>query len=65
MTQDTEAVKNVVDAVSIGTVVATLAGVLPSIAAIFTICWTAIRIYETETVKKLLGKKPAPQKPGA
>ncbi len=59
MTGDTEAVKNVVDAVSIGTVVATLAGVLPSIAAIFTICWTAIRIYETETVKKLLGKKPS------
>jgi chromate transport protein ChrA len=57
MTQDAEAVKNVVDAVSIGTVVATLAGVLPSVAAIFTICWTAIRIYETETVKKLLGKK--------
>jgi chromate transport protein ChrA len=50
-------VKNVVDAVSIGTVVATLAGVLPSIAAIFTICWTGIRIYETETVQKLLGKK--------
>ena len=65
MTQDTEAVKNVVDALSIGTVVATLAGVLPSIAAIFTILWTAIRIYETETVKKLLGKKPAPQEPGA
>jgi hypothetical protein len=30
---------------------------LPSIAAIFTICWTGIRIYETETVQKLLGKK--------
>jgi chromate transport protein ChrA len=58
MTQDTEAAKNVVDALSVGTVVATLAGVLPSIAAIFTICWTVIRIYETETVKKLLGKKP-------
>jgi chromate transport protein ChrA len=57
MTQDTEAVKNVVDAVSIGTVVATLAGILPSIAAIFTICWTSIRIYETDTVQKLLGKK--------
>jgi chromate transport protein ChrA len=57
MTQDTEAAKNVVDALSVGTVVATLAGVLPSIAAIFTICWTVIRIYETETVKKLLGKK--------
>jgi len=58
MTQDAEAAKNVVDALSVGTVVATLAGVLPSIAAIFTIFWTAIRIYETETVKKLLGKKP-------
>jgi chromate transport protein ChrA len=57
MTQDTEAAKNVVDALSIGTVVATLAGALPSIAAIFTICWTVIRIYETETVKKFLGKK--------
>jgi chromate transport protein ChrA len=57
MTQDTEAAKNVVDALSVGTVVATLAGALPSIAAIFTICWTVIRIYETETVKKLLGKK--------
>ena len=57
MTQDTEAAKNVVDALSVGTVVATLAGALPSIAAIFTICWTVIRIYETETVKKLLRKK--------
>jgi len=57
MTQDTEAAKHIVDAVSVGTVVATLAGVLPSIAAIFTICWTAIRIYETETVKKMLGRK--------
>jgi hypothetical protein len=58
MTQDTEAAKHVVDALSIGTVVATLAGVLPSIAAIFTILWTAIRIYETETVQKLVRKKP-------
>jgi hypothetical protein len=58
MAQEAEAAKNVVDALSVGTVVATLAGMLPSIAAIFTICWTVIRIYETETVKKLLGKKP-------
>jgi hypothetical protein len=33
-----------------------LAQVLPSIAAIFTIVWTSIRIYETETIQKLLGK---------
>jgi hypothetical protein len=48
--------KHVGDAVSIVTVVGTLAQVLPSIAAIFTIVWTSIRIYETSTVQKLLGK---------
>jgi len=58
MTDSTETAKQVVDALSIGTVVATLAGILPSIAAIFTIAWTGIRIYETDTVQKLLGKRP-------
>jgi chromate transport protein ChrA len=52
-----ESAKHVGDAVSIVTVVGTLAQVLPSIAAIFTIVWTSIRIYETETVQKILGKK--------
>jgi chromate transport protein ChrA len=51
-----ESAKHVGDAVSIVTVVGTLAQVLPSIAAIFTIVWTSIRIYETETVQKILGK---------
>jgi len=50
--------KHIGDAVSIVTVVGTLAQVLPSIAAIFTIVWTSIRIYETETVQKILGKSP-------
>jgi len=31
---------------------------LPSIAALFTMVWTAIRIYETDTVRRLLGRKP-------
>lgn len=56
-----ESTKNVVDALSIGTVVGALAGILPSMAAIFTIIWTTIRIYETDTVQKLLGKKPYPK----
>jgi hypothetical protein len=30
---------------------------LPSIAAIFTIVWTLIRIWETTTVQTLLGRK--------
>ena len=52
-----ESGKHIGDALSIATVIGTLAQVLPSVAAIFTIVWTSIRIYETETVQKLLGKK--------
>ena len=52
-----ETAKTAGDALSIVTVVGTLAEVLPAIAAIFTIIWTALRIYETDTVQKLLGKK--------
>lgn len=47
----TEFVKTVVDVLSIVTVVATLVDMLPSIAALFTIVWTAIRIWETDTVQ--------------
>ena len=63
MSDPHDAAKHVVDALSIGTVVATLTGVLPSIAAIFTIIWTGIRIYETETVQGIIGKKPAAKDP--
>jgi hypothetical protein len=51
--------KTIVDAVSIMTVLGTLMNILPAIAALFTIVWTAIRIYETDTVQKLMGKKDA------
>ncbi len=48
--------KHVLDALSVVTVVGTIVQMLPSIAALFTIVWTGIRIYETDTVQKLLGK---------
>jgi len=51
--------KHIIDALSIATVLGTLVDMLPSIAAIFTIVWTAIRIYETKTVQGWLGKKNA------
>ena len=51
-----ETMKPAGDILSIGVVLATLASWLPSIAAIFTIVWTAIRIYETRTVQNLLGR---------
>lgn len=52
-----EQLKHLGDAASLGTVLATLAGLLPAIAAVFTIVWTAIRILETETVQRLLGHR--------
>jgi hypothetical protein len=57
MSDSHETTKHVVDALSIMTVVGTLVEMLPSVAAIFTIVWTAIRIWETETVQNLLGRK--------
>jgi len=51
-----ETVKQIADAASVVTVVGTLAGVLPAMAALFTIIWTGIRIYETDTVQKWLKK---------
>lgn len=51
-----ENTKHLVDSASIATVVGTLAGILPAIAAIFTIVWTTIRIYESNTVQKLINK---------
>ena len=52
----TEATKHLIDTASIATAVGTLMQLLPAIAALFTIIWTTIRIYETKTVQKLLGK---------
>lgn len=49
-----ESAKTVGDILSITTVVGTLTQVLPSVAAIFTIVWTVIRIYETKTVQAFL-----------
>jgi hypothetical protein len=54
-----EATKHVIDGLSLVTVLGTLVDILPAVAALFTIVWTAIRIYETETIQKLLGKKDA------
>lgn len=44
-------VKHTTDVLSLGVVLGTLMNALPSIAAVFTIVWTAIRIAETDTVR--------------
>ncbi len=52
-----ETVKHIVDGLSVITVLGTLVEMLPSIAAAFTIVWTGIRIYETDTVQRMFGRK--------
>jgi hypothetical protein len=52
-----EGTKHALDGVSVITVIGTLADVLPAVAALFTIVWTAIRIWETDTVQGWLGKR--------
>ena len=59
MTQH-ETAKTAVDAVSLVTVVGTLVDVLPSIAALISIIWGLIRIWETDTVKAITGRSNAP-----
>jgi len=54
-----EASKHIIDFASVLTVLGTLADMLPAIAAIFTIVWTGIRIYETKTVQGWIRKKKA------
>jgi hypothetical protein len=51
-----EIAKGALDAVSVGTVAGALMGWLPPIAALLTIIWTTIRIFETATVKSIVEK---------
>jgi hypothetical protein len=51
-----ESAKHVVDAISVATVLGTLVEFLPSVAALFTVVWTGIRIWETDTVKRWFGR---------
>jgi len=44
--ENAELVKQIGDGVSVVTAVATLAEILPSVAALFTIVWTGMRIVE-------------------
>lgn len=49
-----EHVKAAIDWLSFGTVVAAVWGAIPTLALILTAVWTAIRIYESETVQNII-----------
>jgi hypothetical protein len=54
MTQES---KQVLDLAAASTGVMSLAAWLPPIASLFTIVWLGLRIYESDTVQKIVHKK--------
>jgi hypothetical protein len=52
-----EPAKHILDALSIMTVLGTLVNILPAIAAVLSIVWSVIRIYESKTFQGWLGNK--------
>ena len=49
-----QAAKATGDVAAVGVTVATVLSWLPAAAAILTIVWTAVRLYETDTVQKII-----------
>lgn len=51
-----DVVAQVGDAVSLTVLVGYLLSALPTLAVLFTVIWTAIRIYETDTFQRLISR---------
>jgi len=52
----TEHGKQIMDGLSVAAVLGALTDILPPVAALFTIVWTGIQIYESETFKRIFRK---------
>lgn len=52
-----EGTKHVLDGLSVVTVLGTLMSWLPAVAALLSIVWSVLRIYESKTVQKLFKKE--------
>lgn len=50
--------KHILDGASVAAAVASLFAWLPPLAAFASLVWTCIRIYETKTVQRWLGRQP-------
>jgi len=48
--------KDILDSAAIFATVGSVTDILPPVAALFTIVWTALRIYEMETVQRWFEK---------
>jgi hypothetical protein len=54
MMTEQHAVKTTMDTISVFTVIGTLMDILPPVAALLTIVWTCINIYESVTFQKFV-----------
>ena len=52
-----ESMKHALDGVSLIATLGSLIEMLPTISALLSIVWVSIRIYETDTVQRLFGRK--------
>ena len=59
-----EPTKQIIDTLSFATVLGTISAMLPPLSALFTIIWVSIRIWETDTVQELVGRKRRRDKKG-
>jgi len=48
--------KNVIDVAAVTGGVASWLSIFPDIAAVFTIVWLSIRLWESDTIKKWMGR---------
>ena len=56
MVHVSENAKHIIDTISVGTVIATLTTWLPPIAALLSIIWTALRLWEMITGKPITNR---------
>lgn len=57
MSELSEGGKALGDVVSISALLGVLISALPDVATALTVLWMVLRIYETDTVQRLLGKR--------
>lgn len=57
-----EQLKTIGDVTAISVMLGSMTDMLPAVAAIVTIVWSGIRIYETQTIQRLLGNRPTDTK---
>lgn len=56
-----DAAKYALDGLSVATLLGAIAQLLPHLATLLTVIWMTIRIYETPTFQRWLGKAPTPK----